>query len=255
MKNQPQILITNDDGIYAHGIYALWEAMKTVGKVTVVAPDTEKSAVGHAITISNPIRLQPVQRRDGFQGFAVDGTPADCVKIAVHALLEAPPDLVVSGINLGANVGTNVIYSGTVSAATEGTLLGIPSMAISLDSMKDGDFDAAKEVAVNVAKKIIRKGLPPGTLLNVNVPNRPLAEIRGYQVTEQGSVYFKDRFDKREDPRGRIYYWMTGELVDPERQVERDSHALTQGFISVTPIHYQLTNQSFLTTLKSWDWT
>ncbi|MFQ6606590.1 MAG: 5'/3'-nucleotidase SurE [Fidelibacterota bacterium] len=255
MKKQPQILITNDDGIYAHGIYALWEAMQTVGKVTVVAPDTEKSAVGHAITISNPIRLQPVQRRDGFQGFAVDGTPADCVKIAVHALLESPPDLVVSGINLGANVGTNVIYSGTVSAATEGTLLGIPSMAISLDSMKDGEYTATKEVAINVAKKILQNGLPPGTLLNVNVPNLPPAALRGYRVTEQGNVYFKDRFDKREDPRGRIYYWMTGELVDPERHLERDSHALARGFISITPIHYQLTNQSFLSTLKAWDWT
>jgi len=147
MNEQPKILITNDDGIYAPGIFALWEALDALGDVTIVAPDTEKSAVGHAITISDPIRIQEITRRDGFEGSAVKGTPADCVKIAVQGIMKSPPDVIVSGINAGANVGNNIIYSGTVSAATEGTMLNIPSMAISLDAVKGGNYEPAKTMA------------------------------------------------------------------------------------------------------------
>jgi len=215
------ILVTNDDGIYTDGIYWLWEAVKDFGNALVVAPDTEKSAVGHAITITNPLRTKYMNRKGGFSGYAVNGTPADCVKIAVRSILKSPPDLVVSGINYGANVGTNVIYSGTVSAATEGTILGIPSIAVSIDSHHPKDFKSAMDTTQNTLKKVLKFGLPKGTLLNVNVPDIPEEMIKGTRITTQGNAYFKDRFEKREDPRGKIYYWMTGESIDPDSSGNR----------------------------------
>ncbi len=252
MKKKPRILITNDDGIFAPGIFALWEAMDALGDVYIVAPDTEKSAVGHAITISDPIRYQPVSRRDGFEGFAVSGTPADCVKIAVHGIMDAEPDVIISGINSGANVGNNIIYSGTVSAATEGTMLNIPSIAISLDALVDGNFEPAKTIAQQVVQKVLEKGLPQGVLLNVNVPNIPMAEIMGVKITRQGNIYFKDWFDGRESPRGHQYYWMTGKIINPDEDPNHDGVALSDGYVSITPIHYQLTCDSFLPDLKEW---
>ncbi|MEE8342093.1 MAG: 5'/3'-nucleotidase SurE [Candidatus Neomarinimicrobiota bacterium] len=251
MNKRPNILVSNDDGIFAHGIYALWEAMREIGEVTVVAPDTEKSAVGHAITITDPIRVQQIHRKNGFEGFAVKGTPADCVKIAGRALMKSPPDIVVSGINSGANVGSNIIYSGTVSAATEGTILGIPSIAISLNSVKGGDMNASQKVAKTVVKKVIENGLPMGVLLNVNVPNIPLDIIKGYRITKQGKIVFKDQFEKREDPHGKFYYWMKGEIINDTNN-DTDGYAIQNDFVSITPIHYQLTNESFLKTLKNW---
>ncbi len=247
------ILVTNDDGIYTDGIYWLWEAVKDFGNALVVAPDTEKSAVGHAITITNPLRTKYVNRRGGFSGYAVNGTPADCVKIAVRSILKSPPDLVVSGINYGANVGTNVIYSGTVSAATEGTFLGIPSVAVSIDSHHPEDFKPATDITQNTLNKVLEFGLPEGTLLNVNVPDIPGAMIKGTRITTQGNAYFKDRFEKREDPRGNIYYWMTGESIDPDSSGNTDNWALKDGYISVTPIHYKLTNETFMSDLESWE--
>ena len=247
------ILVTNDDGIYTDGIYWLWEAVKDFGNALVVAPDTEKSAVGHAITITNPLRTKYVNRRGGFSGYAVNGTPADCVKIAVRSILKSPPDLVVSGINYGANVGTNVIYSGTVSAATEGTILGIPSIAVSIDSHHPKDFKSAMDTTQNTLKKVLKFGLPEGTLLNVNVPDIPDEKIKGIRITTQGNAYFKDRFEKREDPRGNNYYWMTGESIDPDSSGNTDNRALKDGYISVTPIHYRLTNESFMSDLESWE--
>ncbi len=252
MKNRPKILVTNDDGIFAPGIFALWEAMTEIGDVTVVAPDTEKSAVGHAITLIDPIRVQEVRRKDGFVGFAVKGTPADCVKIAIRSLMESTPDIVISGINSGANVGNDIIYSGTVSAATEGTILGIPSIAISLSAFKNRDWASPMVVAKTVVKKVIANGLPLGTLLNVNVPNIPIESIKGYKITTQGNSVFRDHFEKREDPRGRTYYWMTGRVVvDSDKST--DSYAIQNDYISITPIHYQLTEESFLKTLKNWE--
>ncbi len=168
---RPSILIANDDGIFADGIYALWEAMSDIGETTVVAPNTEKSAVGHAITISDPIRIEKVKRSGGFRGYAVNGTPADSVKIAVKAIMDKKPDIIISGINAGANIGQSLLYSGTISAATEGTFLGIPSIAISLDSIRGGDWSGAKIVAKKVVKAMMENDLPHGTLLNVNVPS------------------------------------------------------------------------------------
>ena len=252
MNQRPNILVTNDDGIFASGIYALWEAMQEIGYTTVVAPDTEKSAVGHAITITDPIRVEQIQRKNGFAGFAVKGTPADCVKIAGRSLMKIPPDIVISGINSGANVGSNIIYSGTVSAATEGTIIGIPSIAISLNSIKGGDMTASQKVAVAVVNKVLENGLPKGVLLNINVPNIPFDSIKGYRITKQGKLVFKDRFEKREDPRGKFYYWMKGEIIN-DTNSDTDGFAIQNDYISITPIHYQLTKDSFLNTLKSWE--
>lgn len=253
MKKKPTILITNDDGIFAPGIYALWEAMRKIGDVIVVAPDSEKSAVGHAITISNPIRIKKINGHGKFSGYAVNGTPADCVKIAVKAIMNNSPDIVVSGINHGANVGSNIIYSGTVSAATEGTMLNIPSVAISLNSIKGGNFSPAQKISESIANLILKNGLPAGVLLNVNVPNIPLDKILGYKVTRQGNIFFIDRFEKREDPRGQVYYWMTGEIIDDDAHDDYDGQALKDNFVSVTPIHYQLTDEKFINQLKRWN--
>jgi len=252
MNRIPNILVTNDDGIFAPGIFALWEAMTEIGNVTVVAPDAEKSAVGHAITLIDPIRVQKIRRKDGFEGFAVKGTPADCVKIAGRSLMPNKPDIVISGINSGANIGSDIIYSGTVSAATEGIIIGIPSIAISLDALQGGDMSAAKMVAKIVVKQVIKNGLPDGTLLNANVPNISKNKIKGFKITKQGNSVFEDHFEKREDPRGKTYYWMTGTIV-PDSDVESDSYAVKNGFVSITPIHYHLTNKSFINTLNNWD--
>ncbi|MCH7763594.1 MAG: 5'/3'-nucleotidase SurE [Candidatus Marinimicrobia bacterium] len=252
---RPKILVTNDDGIYASGIKALWEAMSEIGDVTVVAPNREQSAVGHAITVSDPLRVEEVIRANGFHGYAVNGTPADCVKIAIQALLEDKPDLVVSGINHGSNTGNNIIYSGTVSAATEGTMLDIPSIAVSLNSFEDSDFTGAQSVAKAVVLKVFENGLSKKTLLNVNVPSIPENEIKGYKITQQGNAVFKDRFEKREDPRGNTYYWMTGKMIDPDLEIDNDQKAVSDGFVSITPIHYRLTNHDFLDELNSWDFS
>lgn len=246
-----RILVTNDDGIFAPGIYALWEAMSEIGEVTVVAPDSEKSAVGHAITLTDPIRVQEINGKNGYHGFAVKGTPADCVKIAGRALMDNPPDIVASGINSGANIGNDIIYSGTVSAATEGTILGIPSVAVSLSARVGGHLESAKSAAKTVVKKVIENGLPKGILLNVNIPNIPENEIKGMRITKQGNLVFRDKFEKREDPRGKTYYWMGGDHSN-EHEDGTDGLAIKEGFTSITPIHYRLTEESFIDKLNNW---
>ncbi|MEE2765655.1 MAG: 5'/3'-nucleotidase SurE [Candidatus Neomarinimicrobiota bacterium] len=248
--SQPRILITNDDGIFAPGIYALWEAMCDIGDPIVVAPETEQSAVGHAITLTDPLRVVPVQRSGGFEGFAVTGTPSDCAKIAIKSILDEKPAILVSGINQGANVGTNIIYSGTVSAATEGTVLGIPSIAISLESYKSDDWRGAKKTAVDLARHVLQYGIPKGTLLNVNVPYCDPNEIKGIKITRQGNQYFKDAFDERTDPRGRTYYWMKGKIIDEDDSLDFDGKAVSEKYVSVTPIHFNVTNKSYLIELN-----
>jgi len=252
MRKRPSILVTNDDGIHAPGIYALWEAMQEMGYVTVMAPNTEKSAVGHAVSISDPIRIEPITRHGGFEGYAVNGTPADCVKIAVGSFLEVEPDIVVSGINAGANVGSNILYSGTVSAAAEGIMLGIPSIALSINTFKSDYYDLAKSVAQTMMKKVLHNGLPKGTLLNVNVPKCSASECSGYKITRQGGEYFLDKLEKREDPRGRQYFWMGGKIINNDKSDDQDGNALANNWISVTPIQYKLTDNSFIDTLSNW---
>lgn len=248
-----KILLTNDDGINAQGLTVLRDKIKEIAEVMVVAPETEQSAVGHAITLSDPLRVRKIDKDGEFIGYGVNGTPADCVKIAVRAILDTCPDMVISGINLGANIATNVIYSGTVSAATEGTILGIPSIAVSLATFVNPNFTAAASFTKKLALKVYEKGLPEGTLLNVNVPNLPEDGIKGVVFTRQGSSRFQEEFDKRTDPRGHIYYWQGGEMIFNEEDNDADSDAIRRDMISITPIHYDLTDYKFLEKIRRWE--
>ncbi len=245
-----RILISNDDGIYAPGIRALHTAIHTLGETHVVAPNAEQSAVGHAITLSNPIKCKPVEIDGAFFGHAVGGTPADSVKLAVEGLLTQRPDIVVSGINLGPNAGISVIYSGTVSAATEGTILGIPSMAISLATFTDPIWDTPARIARDLVPKLATNGLPPDTLLNVNVPNIPFDQIKGYRVTRMGRSRFVEVFHRRTDPRNNVYYWMDGEMQQIGDSDGTDLRALEEGFVSLTPIWFDLTHYAVLEDFK-----
>ncbi len=255
IKKQPFILVVNDDGIDAPGLNALVKEMKKLGEVVIVAPASEQSAVGHAITLLSPLRVWSVQRDGDFFGYAVSGTPADCVKIAYWALLkERKPSLLVSGINHGSNAGINVIYSGTASAATEGTILGIPSFAISIATYDPVDFSFAARFARRLAKKILHHGLPPATYLNVNVPPLPETEIQGIAITRQGMAVYREKFDKRIDPHQKTYYWLTGHKINLEQEpADADDVAILNHKISITPVHYDMTNYNFLSQLKSWD--
>jgi len=247
-----EILITNDDGIYAEGIYALATALKKAGNVTVVAPDTQRSAVGHAITITDPLRVTEARRNGKFFGYAASGTPADCVKLGIKAIMKKRPDLVVSGINLGGNQAYNILYSGTVSGATEGALLGIPSVAVSLDTFVKPDFGPAADFALKLTNLLKKRTMPAGTLLNVNLPNIPARRIKGVRVTNQSLTSFNDWFDKRKDPHGNTYYWMTGDYKPKDADKASDLNALRDGYISVTPIHFDLTDYRFIPELENW---
>ncbi len=254
MDQTPDILITNDDGIHAPGLAELKGALGGLGNLKVVAPDSERSAMGHAITMLHPLRVVEVNHSGELFGLAINGTPADCVKLAVHSLLPRLPRLVVSGINLGPNTGTNVLYSGTVSAATEGTILGIPSMAVSLKSFdKQSDFTAAGIYARQFAERILERGLPDGILLNLNVPAIPKETIKGVRLTRLARYRYRDRYDRRQDPRGRDYFWLTGEdaeVLDPAS--DADAVAVEQGYVSLTPLSYDLTCRDFMPELEGW---
>jgi len=247
-----RILLTNDDGIYAKGIEALYETLVREHEVTVVAPETEQSAVGHSITFLNPLRVKSVQRNGQFFGYALDGTPADCVKIAIAELLQPPPEMVISGINKGANVGVDVIYSGTVSAATEAAVMGVPSIAVSIDSFRTTDFSAAQKFIPELLAMVVKQGLPPGVSLNVNVPAVPAEDIRGVRITHQGKMKYLESYDRRMDPRNNVYYWLCSSAPIPDMDPYADSSAIAANYISVTPIHYDLTHYNTLDTLRAW---
>ncbi len=227
--------------------------MATLGEVSVVAPDAERSAVGHAITTLTPLRVKEVALEDDLVGYAVNGTPADSVKLAVGAILKERPDLVVSGINLGPNTATNIIYSGTVSAATEARILGIPSIAISLGGFKNPIWETGAKYAIRVAEQVLAKGLPAKVLLNVNVPNLPAAEVKGVQVTRQGESAYEERFDNRSDPRGVPYYWAAGSYRMSDVEEGTDALALDRGYVSVTPVCFDLTAHGWLDALRAWE--
>jgi 5'-nucleotidase len=246
------VLISNDDGIDAPGILALVLEMKKIASVTVVAPDRQQSAVGHAITMNYPLRAIPFRKNGEFFGYAVDGTPADAVKLGVRFLLKQKPDLLMSGINHGSNTAINILYSGTVSAATEGTILGIPSIAVSLTTHDQADFSYAAKFAARLAGRVVAEGLPQGTLLNVNVPAVPEEKISGVRVTRQGNSSWEDTFDVRRDPAGREYFWLTGSMAIRDTDPETDQIAVRENFISVTPIHYELTDLTQLERMKHW---
>jgi 5'-nucleotidase len=254
MKDQkPLILVTNDDGVYAPGIYALYQAMKDIGDVQVVAPDSEQSAVGHALTISDPLRVWAIDRYGETFGHAVNGTPADCVKLAVKSILRRKPDLVVSGINQGPNTAINVIYSGTVSAATEGTIMGVPSIAFSLASFRISDFEFAARFASHLAKKVLEHGLPDGTILNVNIPALPEDQIVGVKITRQGKGRYEEYFEKRVDPMNRNYYWLAGKKLQLDSDPDVDDVAVLERYVAITPIQFDLTDYKILEQLEDWN--
>ncbi|UCF63680.1 MAG: 5'/3'-nucleotidase SurE [bacterium] len=252
-ETKPLILVTNDDGVHAPGIYALYQAMRDLGNAQVVAPESERSAVGHALTISDPLRVWAVDRYGENFGHAVNGTPADCVKLAVKSILNKKPDLVVSGINQGPNTAINVIYSGTVSAATEGTIMGIPSIAFSLASFRISDFDFAARFATHLAKKVMENGLPDGTLLNVNIPALPEDQILGVKITRQGKGRYEEYFEKRVDPMNRNYYWLAGKKLQLDNESDVDDVAVLERYVAITPIQFDLTDYKVLDQLKEWN--
>ena len=247
------ILVSNDDGIDAPGIEHLVKELRRIGEVTVVAPHQQQSAVGHAITMNRPLRVRKYLKNGSFFGYAVEGTPADCVKLAVRALLKRPPDILLSGVNHGSNTAISVIYSGTVSAATEGTILGIPSIAVSLTTYRPADFTYAAKFARRLAVTVMKHGLPAGTLLNVNIPPLPESRIKGVRVTRQGKAIWNDSFEARRDPANKEYYWLTGGLQNVDLELGFDEAAVRAGYVSITPIQYDLTDTSAVELLKRWD--
>jgi 5'-nucleotidase len=246
------ILLTNDDGIHAPGLWALYEAFAAQGTVSVVAPDRERSAVGHGITLHTPLRSSEVVVDGGNRGLAVNGKPADCVKLALHELLEQPPDLVVSGINPGANVGINLNYSGTVAAAKEAALFGVPALAASIAGPPSDHMQGVGRFVRRVACQLLDKPLPLGTFLNLNFPDLPITATTGVKVSRQASNGEREFFVKRTDPRQRSYYWAGLDHSTDAGDAGIDAAALAQGYISVTPIKCDMTDHAALGTLRSW---
>ncbi len=245
-----RFLLTNDDGIYARGIDALYHELSQDAECIIVAPEIEQSAVGHAITVFRPLMVRKARKGGNFFGYAVSGTPADCVKIGICELAGGPIDLVVSGVNHGGNVGINVIYSGTVSAATEAVTLGVPSLAISVDTHQEVDYSVAARFARRMAAFILEKPMPD-VVFNVNVPPLPEDEIKGVVVARQSTARMIAKFEKRTDPRDNVYYWLTGETILPSEELdETDAGLLKKGMITITPMHCDLTRYDLLDDLR-----
>jgi 5'/3'-nucleotidase len=245
------ILLVNDDGILAPGIQKLYEAVKGLGNITVVAPDGERSAVSHALTLDKPMPVRKVNTGN-FEGIAVMGTPADCVKLALTEVLSEAPDIVLSGINLGCNTGLNVIYSGTVGGAAEAVFNGIPAVALSLDTYTNPHWEPVLPFIHDLVKTVLEKGIPKGVLLNVNIPNvERKEEIKDVIITEQGMAHWQEKFDKRVDPKGRTYYWMTGKKREKKEAERIDDTAIKNNYISVTPVQFNLTAYDKLEHIES----
>lgn len=240
------ILVSNDDGIRSEGIQCLARALEPLGTVYIVAPDREQSAAGHSLTLHRPLRVEEIGPRQ----IAIDGTPTDCVNLAISGILPERPQLVVSGINKGANLGDDITYSGTVSAAMEGTLFGIPSIAISLAARAQFDFTPAAEFAARLVTQVLARGLPPDTLLNVNVPECPRSEMTGVCVTRQGKRRYSEAFIEKTDPRGKKYYWIGGDELSSDHEPGTDYAAILARAVSITPIHLDLTHYASFPALE-----
>jgi 5'-nucleotidase len=252
------ILVTNDDGIFAPGLLALVQELRLLGEVSILAPDHNWSASGHVKTLSRPMRAKTVKLADGSEGLTSDGAPSDCVALAILGLIPATIDLVVSGINPNANIGHDVTYSGTVTAAMEAVIAGIPAIAVSVDAPEYGkeglDYRTAAIAGRKVAASVIEHGLPARVLLNVNVPYLPEDKLKGYKVSRQGMRIYRDELVKREDPRGRPYYWIGGEAPTGINEDGTDFGDLAAGYVSITPLQMDMTAQGFLDELAGWNW-
>lgn len=255
-KGTVQILLTNDDGVFSPGLRALRKELQRLGHVTVIAPALEQSGVGHSITLLSPLVVKEVEDEDGSTyGWMVEGSPADSVKLAICELMPQPPDLIVSGINAGANAGINVLYSGTVAAAIEGAFFKITSIAVSLEVSEHFDYPHAARLAGGVIERILAQHPPPGSLFNVNLPARSRGEPRGVRVVPMGIGRHGEGFERRKDPRGRTYYWMTYNPPYHLEGPETDVTSLTEGYITVTPLHFDMTRHNQLEEMAGWPWS
>lgn len=253
-NKKPLILVTNDDGISAKGILSLVEVASKFGDIVVVAPDKPQSGMGHAITINHPLRLNKSLLFPGIESYTCSGTPVDCVKLGIFEVLKRVPDLLVSGINHGANTSSNVLYSGTMSAAVEGAMENIPSVGFSLYNYdSDADFSTAKMVAEKVIGRVLEGEFPQNICLNVNIPDLKVNELKGVKICKQANAFWKDSFDKRVDQFGKPYFWLTGDFELQTSEHETDLLAIEQGYASVVPTQFDMTAYSAMETLKNWN--
>ena len=252
---KPLILVTNDDGISAPGIRALIQVMQEIGTVVVVAPNSPQSAMGHAITINSTLHLEKISENDAIvTEYSCSGTPVDCVKLAVNEILKQKPDLCVSGVNHGSNSSINVIYSGTMSAAVEAGIEGIPAIGFSLcDYEWKADFETFKPYIKKIAMEVLKKELPKNVVLNVNFPKRKNADIKGIKICRQAKAMWQEKFDKRKTPQGKDYYWLTGEFVNQDKGEDTDEWALENGYISVVPVQFDMTAYHAIQQLNAWE--
>jgi 5'-nucleotidase len=251
---RPLIFVTNDDGIFSKGIKSLIEVAVEFGDVLIIAPDKPQSGMGHAITVNQILRLEPSFLFDGLSAFTCSGTPVDCVKLGIYEVMQRKPDLILSGINHGENTSTNVLYSGTMSAAVEGAMENIPSIGFSLaDFQSDADFSEVQEVARKIIPQALMSYFPPNVCLNVNVPKKSETKIKGIKVCKQAHAFWEDRFDKRLDQFGKPYYWLTGEFLNEDKSEDTDLFALQNGYVSVVPTQFDMTAYEVMDQFKKWD--
>lgn len=246
------VLITNDDGIYAEGLKVLIRELRKIAEVTVVAPDRERSAIGHSLTCFEPLRVQKIKVYKKCQIYSSTGTPSDCIILALYDILSVQPDLIISGINRGGNLGNDIIYSGTVAAVVEGLLHEIPGFAISLVAYENCYYDFAARFACKLAQVLMVKQLPEKTLLNVNVPNIKEEKIRGVEITYQGQSIYRNKLEKRIDPRGQVYYWIGGDKPQGRLEDGSDFKAIVENKVAITPLQLDLTNYRLINELKGW---
>ncbi len=249
-----RILLTNDDGILAPGLLAMYKALQSLGEIDVVAPETAQSGGAHAITIRNPVLWRRVQVGDVFTGTGVEGTPADCVKLAINAVLDHKPDLIVSGINAGLNTGVHILYSGTVAAAIEGAIQGCPAIAVSLDIYRDMDFAAAARIGRGVIDRILADEPKPRQVFNINIPQITPGRPKGVRVAPQSPQAMPERIEERTAPHGRQYYWLSGDFNNFGDSGGTDRHCLDEGYVCVTPLQFDMTDAAQLKRLGEWDW-
>lgn len=252
-KKRPLILVTNDDDITAPGLKVLVECAASFGDLLIIAPDRPQSGMGHAITVNDPLRLYPSEIHKGHRAFASSGTPVDCVKLGIYEILKKNPDLIISGINHGSNVSTNVLYSGTMSAAVEGALESIPSIGFSLcDYRYDADFTGAKKIVKQVIKQVLQQKMPDGVCFNVNIPSIPVKKLKGIKVCRMAKAFWDDKFEMRNDPLGKPYYWLTGDFKNFDQGEDTDMWALKNNYASLVPIQFDMTAHHTIAKLNNW---